>query len=98
MLVILDACASSDRALLRASSASRCCVASLNRADAFQSAIQISDHVSVCAEMLVGAVWHPQADLVLKVAAAVSRQLDLLRQQREVFWVDSGRDPFERQR
>ena len=88
MLVILDACASSESVLRRI----------LNRADAFQSAIQISDHVSVCAQMLVGAVLHPQADLVLKVAATVSRQLQLLLQQRDVFWVDSGRDPIERHR
>src|SRR5258708_1964497 len=67
----------------------------LNRANAFESAIQISDHTSDCAQILAGAGWHAEADLVL-IAAAMSRQLQLLLQQRDVFWVDSGRDPFER--
>src|SRR5580704_3346274 len=49
----------------------------LNCADAFQSTIQIPDHLSGCAQILDGAAWHPQADLELTVAA-LSRQLHLL--------------------
>src|ERR1700730_7260118 len=68
----------------------------LNRTDNLGPPIAVSGPMGDRAYVLDRTVWHPQPDLVIEgTVAAGPRPLDLFRQQREVFRVDSSADPLE---
>src|SRR5580693_3514423 len=68
----------------------------LNGADNLGPAIAASGPMGNGAHILDGTVWHPQPDLVFEDGGAAGpRCLDLLRQQRQVFRMDSTADPLE---
>ena len=59
-----------------------------------KSARLVSDSVRDRVQVLDRVVRHPQPDFVVLFAAAMSRFLDLFRQQRDVFRVDPAGNPI----